>query len=116
MKMTLNRLRVCAIARSFPGVPRTRPRTAPRGTSGGWRRQPGTQPGGLIGASWVECPAFEDDRGRGQISQEGDATDAEVRQPLGNVGTHERFTVVTIGDKQDRGHQRWIPPWIVAST
>jgi hypothetical protein len=74
------------------------------------------RPGGLIGASWVECPAFEDDRDRGQTSQEGDATDAEVRQPLGNVGTHERFTVVTIGDKQDRGHQRWIPPWIVVST
>jgi hypothetical protein len=62
-------------------------------------------PGGLVRASWIECPAFKDDRGRVRISQEGDAADPEGRQPLSDVGTQDGFPGGPISDEQDRSHQ-----------
>jgi hypothetical protein len=73
-------------------------------------------PAGLMRASWVECPAFEDDRGRGPIPKKGDAGDAEACESLGDVGPDNGFPGVTVGDEHDRGHQDGFPPSIVVST
>ena len=77
---------------------------------------PGPRPGGLIGASRVEGPAFTDDGVRGQVSQEGDAGDPEAPEPLGGVGPQDGFPGLAVGDEHDHGHQGWCLPGSAIST
>lgn len=62
---------------------------------------------GVIGVGWVECPAFKNDRGRGQVSQEGYVGDAEAPEALSGVRPQHGLPGADVGNEHDRGHVLW---------